>query len=277
MVVQLTMTYWYKSKTPEVGALVVADVHLIRETAVYCKLPAYGDCEVMLPTTEINVRRGKRVGDYVRVGQQIVVYVLRDDGNKYDVSMKQVREAEAAEAMEKYHRDAKVALLVRTATTDTKELERTVVRSHTTLEREEAMYSEIIWPLATWCADGEMYRDVLSVFEDILAQAALIGDVDRAIASLDLPVAIPYRLRAAIEEKVQVPSHTVEEEFTMRFGTFHDGAARVSAELTRLAGMPGVHVFVVAPPKYRLTATAPTKARAAELLAAARATLPEVC
>jgi translation initiation factor 2 alpha subunit (eIF-2alpha) len=271
------MSYWYENKTPEVGSMVVAEVQLIRETAVYCTLPAYGDCEVMLPTTEINVRRGKRVCDYVRVGQQIVVVVVRDDGDKFDVSMKQVREAEAAAIMEQYHRDAKIALLVRTATTDTKELEHTAVRSHASLERGEAMYRETIWPLATWCADGEEYRDVLSVFEDILAQTALIGDADRAIAALDLPVAIPYRLGAAIEEKVQVPSHTVEEEATMRFGTFHDGAARVSAELTRLAGMPGIQVFVVAPPKYRLTATAPTKARAAELLAAAMATVPEAC
>jgi translation initiation factor 2 alpha subunit (eIF-2alpha) len=246
-------SYFYATRTPAVGETVVATVQQIKDVAVYATLPAYGDCEVMLPTSEINVRRGKRVSDYVRVGQDIAVAVIRDEGDKFDVSMKQVREVERDAIMEKYHRDSKVALLVRTAATDP-----TV--------SVDALYRDVVWPLIEWLEeeqeDEDGPHDVLAVFEAVRG-----GDA--------APVAIPPALHAAIMQKLPAPTWREEAEFMMRFGTFHDGAARVAATLTRLSQMPGIEVHVVAPPKYRLVATATTKAEAAALLAAAQATIPD--
>jgi translation initiation factor 2 alpha subunit (eIF-2alpha) len=243
-------TYFYATRTPAVGETVVATVQQIKDVAVYATLPAYGDCEVMLPTSEINVRRGKRVSDYVRVGQDIVVSVIRDDGDKFDVSMKQVRDVERDAIMEKYHRDGKVALLVRTAATDPAV---SVVD----------LYRNVVWSLMEWLEENEdAPRDVLAVFEAVRGGNAA-------------PVAIPPALHAAIMQKLPAPTWREEAEFMMRFGTFHDGAARIAATLTRLSQMPGIEVHVVAPPKYRLVATAATKAEAAALLAAAQATIPD--
>jgi len=245
-------TYFYAVRTPAVGEVVIATVQQIKDVAVYATLPAYGDCEVMLPTSEINVRRGKRVGDYVRVGQDIAVAIIRDDGNKFDVSLKQVREVERGAAMEKYHRDSKIALLVRTAATDP-----TV--------SVETLYRDVVWPLMEWIAQQEdegRSHDVLAVFEVVRGGG-------------ESPILIPPALHAAIMQKLPAPTWREEAEFMMRFGTFHDGAARVAATLTRLSQMPGIEVHVVAPPKYRLVATATTKAEATALLAAAQATIPD--
>lgn len=245
-------TYFYAARTPAVGGVVVATVQQIKDVAVYATLPAYGDCEVMLPTSEINVRRGKRVSDYVRVGQDIALTIIRDDGDKFDGSMKQVREVERDAAMEKYHRDSKVALLARTAATDP-------------AVSAEVLYRDVVWPLMEWIAeqeDEDRPRDVLAVFEAVRGGG-------------ESPIPIPPALHAAIMQKLPAPTWRQEAEFMMRFGTFHDGAARVAATLTRLSQMPGIEVHVVAPPKYRLVATAATKAEAAALLAAAQATIPD--
>jgi translation initiation factor 2 alpha subunit (eIF-2alpha) len=237
------MMQLYPDAIPAVGSTVVATVTRIGDTAVYCTLPAYRDHEVMLPTSEINVRRGRRVGDYVRVGQQIVVAVIRDDGDKLDVSLKQIREAERDAALHKHAQDTKVALIVRTA-------------CGLDEGRAAAMYRDVIWPLSA-------QTDVYTLFEEIKAGAA----------SDDLPA----ELVAAIHAKMPEATYMASTEVTIRFAPFHDGAARVAATLTELAGREGVEVYVVAPPKYRLTATDKTQARADARLAAVVSAVPVAC
>ena len=232
----------YAEPLPAVGDIVVATVQRIGDTAVYCTLPAYREFEVMLPTSEINVRRGRRVGDYVRVGQTIAVSVLRDDGDKLDVSLKQVREAERDAALAKHTKDLKIALIVRTA-------------CGLDEERTGAMYRDVIWPRS---AEEDLY----TLFEEVKA-AGPVADVS-----------LPAELVAAIHAKMPEASYTASADVTIRFAPFHDGAARVAATLTELAGREGVEVFVVAPPKYRLTATDKTQARAEARLAAAVAAVP---
>lgn len=238
---------FYPESIPGVGSTVVAMVRRIGDTAVYCTLPAYKDHEVMLPTSEINVRRGRRVSDYVRVGQQIVVTVLRDDGDKLDVSLKQVRDVEREAATEAHARAARVALIVRSACDqDT--------------ERVIAMYRDTIWPI------GDL-NDVWTLFEEV--KAATPGE-ER--------MGLPTGLVVAIHTKMPTASYTASADVTIRAALYPDGAARVAAILTRLATEhEGVEVFVVAPPKYRLTVTDSTKARADARLAAAVATVPTPC
>lgn len=239
---------FYPESLPAIGDIVVAIVRRLEETAVYCTLPAYLDYEVMLPTSEINVRRGRRVSDYVRVGQTIVVTVLRDDGDKLDVSLKQVREAETAAATERHMRDSKIALIVRSACGQNN-------------ERVSAMYRDIIWPL------GQTSTAVWELFEEVKAEG-----------SHQTPHPLPAELVTAILNKMPTASYTASADVTIRFALYHDGAARVSAALTRLAAEhPGVEVFVVAPPKYRLTATDVTQARANARLAAAVSAVPTAC
>jgi translation initiation factor 2 alpha subunit (eIF-2alpha) len=234
---------FYPEPTPAIGSLVVATVQRIADTAVYCTLPAYRNHEVMLPTSEINVRRGRRVCDYVRVGQQIVVAVVRDDGDKLDVSLKQVREAERDAVLEAHARAAKIALIVRSAC------------GQDDPGRVAAMYRDTIWPIG----DTDT---VYALFEEVKAGGPVVGG-------------LPAELAVAIHNKMPAATYTTSADVTIRAALYPDGSQRVSATLTRLASE--VEVFVVAPPKYRLTATDSTKARADARLAAAIATVPAPC
>jgi translation initiation factor 2 alpha subunit (eIF-2alpha) len=58
-------------------------------------------------------------------------------------------------------------------------------------------------------------------------------------------------------------------EITLHFGAYHDGVEHLNARLQELAAMEGITVTVVAPPKYRITATGRTVAEAEGRLAAA--------
>jgi translation initiation factor 2 alpha subunit (eIF-2alpha) len=236
--------YFYQEKQPELGDNVIADVKSISDVAVYCTLPAYGNLEVMMPVSEINVRRHKKVSDYVRVGQSVPVHVIRSDGHKVDVSMKQIHEREVNACTERHHRDARINLIVRTA-------------ANLDPAATEALYRDAIWSLPPDV-------DVYGLFEDV--RACEEGEA--------LPAAFPPALVAAIRSKLPAASYTAEQEIMLRFGPYHDGAERLTAELRRLAALDGLAVFVVAPPKYRLVATDKTRARADARLVAALASIP---
>ena len=236
--------YFYPRTLPEKDEIVMAEVATISDVAVYCRLPAYGDMEAMLPTSEINVRRHRKVADYVRIGQLVPVQVLRVDMGRVDVSMKQVREHEATEATNKYHRDAKVNLIVRTAIP---------LSSGDDKDALTTLYREHVWPL----------EDAYATFEEVRAAGAA--------------ATFPPALVAAILAKMPEASYTKEQDVMLRFGTFHDGVRRLEAALSTIAEKEGIQVFVVAPPTYRVRATDKTPARAAERLAAVVATLPTPC
>jgi len=218
-----------------VNDIVAAAVTKIDENAVYCTLPAYADAEAMLPVTEIGVRRGKRVADYVRVGQLVSCAVIRVEGAAVDVSLKQCREGESKEGLEKYHRDARVDLIVRSA-------------------QVPSLISDVIWPLQ------EEVDDVHAVFEE-----TRIALEDGAPTRPEFPEA----LLAAIRNKMPPVTYTADRGIMLRFGIYHDGASRVQAALTALAAKEAVEVYVVAAPKYRVVARDRTPARAAARLAAA--------
>ena len=245
---------------PEENDMVVVSVREICDAAVYCTLPAYEDREVMLPTSEINVKRGKRVTDYVKVGALIPCMVLRIDDGKIDVSMKKCREDEGKETLEAHHRAARVDLIVRTASTYRAD-GRSDMASGQNSDKTAALYCGTVWPL-----DLEGFRDTLAYFEEM-----------RMRLEDGVETGLPAELDAAIRAKVGLTPKTAEREIMLRFGPFHDGVARLQAELERLAGLEGIEVFVIAAPKFRLVATDKTNARASARLEAALATVPAPC
>ena len=243
----MTARRFYRAELPAVDEVVAAEISRIDENAVYCTLPAYANMEAMLPSTEIGMKRGKRVADYVRVGQLMALAVIRVEGANVDVSLKQCREAEGKTALEKFHRDARVDLILRTAAAqDT--------------GKTAALYSEVVWPLQ----DAE--KDVYAEFE-----AARIAMEDSA------PTHFTEELLAAIKAKMPPVTYTADRDVLLRFGTFHDGVDRLRATLTALAAKENIEIFVVAPPKYRVTAKDRTPARAAARLETAVQGLPAPC
>lgn len=244
-----TQHRFYQAELPVVDEIVAAEISKIDDNAVYCTLPAYAGREAMLPTTEIGVKRGKRVLDYVRVGQLLPLAVIRVAGENIDVSLKQCREEEGKAAMERYHRDARVDLIVRTAAAQNP-------------GKITELYSSVVWPMQ----DRE--EDVHNQFEE-----TRIAMEDGAPTRSEFTA----ELLAAIKAKMPPVTYTADRELMLRFGVFHDGAARLRAALTELAAKEGIEVFLVAPPKYRAVARDRTPARAASRLEAALTGLPTPC
>jgi translation initiation factor 2 alpha subunit (eIF-2alpha) len=236
-----TTVFFYEEQEPAVHDIVIADVLTIGEHAIYCTLPAYRKLRVMLPTSEIFVKRGRRVADYVQEGKRIAVQVIRKEQTKngvsIDVSLKHIHEEEKTEAFNTFHKDQKILLLVRTAA----ELD---------IKKMEELYRDFIWKIPL----------TYKVCEEIRVSAS----------PRSLYPDIPESLLDAILRKIPLPSHSVSKEIRIQFDMYHDGVLRLTSELTRLSKIDNIQVFITSPPIYTIIATDSTKERA-------QARLDEVC
>jgi len=241
---------FYPAEVPAIDEIVIAQITSITDVAVYCTLNAYGGIEAMMPTTEVGVKKHQKLTDYVRVGALKAVSVIRVDSGgserqaTVDVSLKQVRAAEGAAALEAYHRDLRVNLIVKSAAS-LKE------------DKIAELYRSVIWSRSS----SEIYQ----LFESI--KAGGISTIEGDGVTEDLVKAIHAHMPEV--------AYTKEHDIMIRFGTSSNGVARVAAELERLAAIEGIQVFVVAPPKYKLDATDVSEASAIKRLADAVATVPE--
>lgn len=281
---------FYSDILPAVGTLVVAKIGAIHEVAVDCTLPAYGSLGVLLPTSEIPVRKHKRVTDYIRPDQLLVVHVVRVLNGQVDVSLKQIRAEEGAAVLAQFHRDAKVHLIVRTAA----DLDDAVA-----LE----LYKTVIWPLAE---EEEAVTDILGQFEEVRSggsggsedaicaitrEPIVAGDevmlschhrfgataikmwFDTTPGKTTCPVCrkqpLPQSLVRAIYSKLPERTFTAVKEIQLKFTIGGKTVTDLNNALRRLANMEQIQVFVTAPPLYRIVATDKTQARADARLQAA--------
>jgi translation initiation factor 2 alpha subunit (eIF-2alpha) len=234
----------YPTAKPALNDIVVADIQSIQDTAVYARLPGYSDLEVMLPITEINVRKHRKVSDYVRIGELTPLCVIRVEDAGVDVSLKMVSETEKAAALDDYHKRLRIDQVLRVA-------------AHHDPAVMRGLYEAHVW-------NRESINAVWSRFEEIRAAE---GDELEGLTE-------PRDLVTAIHQKFPPAVHIAEREVILRFGLDPAGAARVSAALRDLAAMEGVQVFVVAPPRYRIVVKEKTPARATTRLEEVCATIP---
>jgi translation initiation factor 2 alpha subunit (eIF-2alpha) len=239
----MTSVYkFYAEATPPIDTLVVFVIDRVEETAAYGRLPAYANAEAMLPSAEINIRRHRRITDYVRDGQTVVVQVIRVEAAGIDLSLKQVRAAEAEETFAAHKRDAKIDHILRSAVAEG------------TADTAEDLYRAFVWPIGHTAAMERF-------------QAVRAGD---ATATVGLPVGLVEAIFARLPE----PVYTRSKEITRHYGVFHDGVERLNAHLQELAAREGITVAVIAPPMYRITATGRTIAEAEARLAAVNTVEP---
>lgn len=231
---------------PESEELVIAQVTQCSDEVVHCCLPMYSNLPAILPTRHMNIRRGRKVKDYVKVGQLIVatiytIHMTEQEGGSFtqqiDLSIKSIPEAEKEATMNMYHRASKVHQIICAAS----DYKRQAV---------DELYTQLRTIVRPIQQDQPEY-DCYSFFEQIL-----VGE----------QTCTNETLQKAIQQRMDMPSVTVEKEIRIQTNT-PNGVQDVTDRLTQIASQPGVKVFIVAPPVYRITATASTKIKAEELLA----------
>lgn len=240
----LVTTPFYTNPLPQKDDIVIAEVVDFNDIHVNLFLPEYGQVKAFLPTTEINVRRGKRVKDYVKIGQEIAVQVIsvtetgpegHTDPVNIDVSMKVVKSEETKDAFDKYHKALKVHKTIGDAAKYKSEAARKLYQ-----ELRDQFETDLLYPIFEEIRAGKKYN-------------------------------VSVELLKAIEERMPAPLFTQEADLVITYPYEKDGAAKVAARLDKISQMENVKIFVVAPPKYKVIVTAMTKERAEELLAEAMA------
>lgn len=231
---------------PESDELVIAQVTQVSDEVVHCCLPMYSNLPAILPTRHMNIRRGRKVKDYVKLGQILVatIYTIhmteKEDGSfqqQIDLSIKSIPEADKEATLNLYHRANKVHQIICAA-------------SNYKRQAVDELYTQVREILHEIQEENPNY-DCYNLFENYL-----IGEKTCTNESL----------QKTIQQRMELPSITVEKEVRLQTNV-PNGVQNISDRLTQIASTPGVKVFVVAPPVYRITATAPTKTKAEELLA----------
>jgi translation initiation factor 2 alpha subunit (eIF-2alpha) len=252
---------FYPEALPPVGKIIIATIVRITDTAVYCELPAYRDATAMIPLSEIYIKRHKRVSDYVKEGQTVVAQVLRHD--PMDLSMKIVREAEREAALAAHGRDSKIHQIARVAAEGSATHLDELLRGH-------------VWPRGCLSDSSTRGFEKDSGGDDTYNGEAVMAWM-QAVRGGERVAGIPVSLLNAIMTGLPEPIVSITKEVVLRFGTFHDGVARLNALLGELAAIPGLSVVVSAPPKYQLVATGPSATAANAILAVAMERIPAAC
>jgi translation initiation factor 2 subunit 1 len=221
---------YYTSKTPSKDSLVIAYVYEFNDVIVNCTLPEYCGMEAIIPTTEIKVKRGKAVRNYVKKGQQIVAQVIRiDELGRVDLSLKAVRSDEEEGILDKYHKTLKVLQVIGAA-------------ANYGEEKAIELYS-ITQTLA------KDYESPYAYFE-----ACLVGE----------DIAPNKEIQQVIQKRFTMPSYTCEKEVSLRFSE-PNGVELITKQLNNWCEK-GVQVFVLSPPKYKLVVSANSKLKAQAIL-----------
>ena len=86
---------------PEVGDLVVASVTRVEDYGAYVKLDEFRSIEGLVHISEISTTWVRNIRDHARVGQKLVLKVLRvsSQRNQIDLSLRRVTGREKSEKM----------------------------------------------------------------------------------------------------------------------------------------------------------------------------------
>jgi translation initiation factor 2 subunit 1 len=221
---------YYTSKTPSMDSLVIADVYEFNDVIVNCTLPEFCGMEAILPTTEIKVKRGKAVRNYIKKGQQIVAQVIRiDELGRVDLSLKAVRADEEEAVLDKYHKTLKVLQAIATA-------------SNYNYDKTIELHS----------ITHDQAREYESPYQYL--EACLVGE----------DTAPSPEIQQAIQKRFVMPSYTCEKEVSLRFSE-PNGVELITKQLNTWCEKD-IQVFVLSPPKYKLVATANSKVKAQAIL-----------
>jgi len=103
-----------KPEYPEIGDLIIATIETVTDYGAYAKLDEY-DKRGLLHVSEISSSWIRNIHDFVRVGQKVVLKVLRVDPEKghVDLSLRRVNKRERIEKVMSWKKERKAEALLK--------------------------------------------------------------------------------------------------------------------------------------------------------------------
>jgi len=234
-----------KVEWPEEGDLVIATVKTITDYGAYVILDEYQK-EGLLHVSEVSSGWVRNIRNFVREGQKFVLKVLRVDAEKghIDLSLRRVTKRERKEKILVWKKERKADSLLRSASEELKISPQEIYQKVGTLLEKEF---------------GGIYEG--------LEKTAREG------AEVLLKARIPENMATVIEkiakEKIKVPMVKVKGVLSLQCSKpngvnlirdFLLGAQKIESKGAK------IHVYVVAPPRYRIVASAVDYKEAEEIL-----------
>lgn len=113
-----------KKQFPEVEELILVTIDRIIGTSVFVKMDEYNNKEGVINFSEVAPGRIRNIRDYIKIGQKIVVKVLRVDESKnhIDLSLRRVTLKERKEIAEKHRKQKDFFVMLNFALIDKNKL-----------------------------------------------------------------------------------------------------------------------------------------------------------
>lgn len=216
---------------PEEGELVLATVRSITPHGAYVTLDEYGDINGFVHISEISTGWVKNIERYVRMGQKIVLKVIRisKQRKEIDLSLRQVTGEERKEKLIEIKRDEKADSVME------------LVESKLNLNEETS----------------KKYRELL--IDEFGALYDAVEEVSRkgikVLQKLDLPQDYASTLESIAKEKIIIPTVKVHGVIELKSNS-PDGIERIKSALLEAenvkSGGAEVDVKYLGAPRYRI-------------------------
>ena len=234
----------HKPEWPEYGDLVIATIEKVMDYGAYANLEEYNR-QGFLHISEISSARIRKIRDYVRENQKLVLKVIRVEVEKghINLSLRRVTKRERIEKNKRWKKDRKgEALLKEVAEKVGLPLHEVYQRAGTILEEEYGLY------------DG---------FEKVVKEGV---DV---LTKLDIPEDLAKVIAQVAEERIKIKMVKVRGVLEVRCmkpnGVKCIQAAFIGAGKSYRAKDAKIEFYVIAAPRYSVEVSADTWKRAEEL------------
>ncbi len=216
---------------PEEGELVLATVRSITPHGVYVTLDEYGEMNGFLHISEISTGWVKSIEKYVRLGQKIVLKVIRvsKQRKEIDLSLRQVTGEERREKLIEIKKAEKADGLMK------------LVESKLNLSEEASM----------------KYRELL--IEEFGALYDAVEEVSRkgikVLQKLNLPQDYASTLEAVAKEKIIIPTVEVHGIIELKSDS-SDGIEKIKSALSEVENVKSsgakINIKYLGAPRYRI-------------------------
>lgn len=235
-----------KTEWPEVGDLVIGSIQKVTNYGAYVFLDEY-EKEGLLHISEVASGWVRNIRSFVREGQKTVLKVLRVDPEKehVDLSLRRVTKRARKEKILAWKKDRQAEGLLRSVSEKLNiSIEGVHKKAGSLIEAEF----------------GELYKG--------LEKTAREGP--EVLLELGVPKTLAVAIAEIVKEKIKLPlvkiKGTLELQCVKPDGVVCVREALLSAQKIKKSAGTKVHVYVVAPPKYRIEVLAEDYKKAERVL-----------